>query len=255
MAKEKVSNQMNDPLLKGYAEASDWTRKNSRPLLTGLLIAGALLAVFFIYRGVSSSRENSAGDALAEAIKIDQATVADPLPPPQPGRLAFKTEDERHRKAFEAFEKVSREHASRFGDLARYYAATHQLYFEAPKAEATLKELAGRATPVSAQARLALAERYRTSGRLNEALAEYKALKSSPGDVSPLLIDFNLAQTHEALEQKKEAADLYFNVAKESRSSLIGTRAVAQLSTLDPARVDQLPPEEKRGIGNLLPMQ
>jgi predicted negative regulator of RcsB-dependent stress response len=255
LAKEKVSRQMNDPLMKGYAEASDWTKKNSRPLLTGLLIAAALLAVFFIYRGVSSSRDNLAGEALAEALKIDQAVVADPLPPPQAGRLAFKTQDERHRKAFEAFDKVSREHASHYGDLARYYAATHQLYFEAPKAEATLKELADKNTSVGAQARLALAERYRTSGRNNEALAEYKNLKSKPGDVAPLLIDFNMAQIHQALDQKKEAADLYFNVAKESRSSLIGNRAVTQLSLLDPARVDQLPPEEKRGIGNMLPLQ
>jgi len=247
LAKGKISAQTlkHDPLMEQYVKSSEWVKGRSRPLLTWVVVVAALVAGFLIVRAVMASQERKAGAALAEAFKIDNAVVADPLPPSTRGQIAFKTEAEKHKAAYEAFERA----VSYYGDLARYYGAVHQLYFDAPKAEATLKAVADGNSVASSQARLALAEHYRVSGKFNEALAEYKKLKDKPGDVAPLMIDFGIAQTHEALGQTKEASDIFFNIAKDSTKTNIGTKALTHLTRIDPSRVDELPTEEKPGAG------
>jgi tetratricopeptide (TPR) repeat protein len=228
-----------------YIKSSGWVKERSRPILTGLIVVGVVAAVLLIFYTVSARRERAAGEALAEAFKVEEAIVANPIPPNAPG-YAFTTEDEKHRKASEAFEKAARNYPSFYGELGRYYAATHQLYFDAPKAEATLQELAQKGSPFSAQARLALAERYEVTGRHNEALAEYQKLKAKPGDLSTAIIDFNMARTYEAMGKIKEAADIYFELAKQDQTSGLGTASLTRLTVIDPARLDQLPPPEKK---------
>jgi tetratricopeptide (TPR) repeat protein len=252
LAKGRISAQQlkRDPLMEQYIASSAWVKERSRPLLTGLIVVAVVIAASLIFYAVSSRRERSAGEALAEAFRVDQAVVANPLPANRQG-YAYTTEDEKHRKAYEAFEKAARDYPSYYGDLARYYAATHQLYFDAPKAEAALQQLAQQDSSVSAQARLALGERYEVTGRLNEALAEYQKLKAKPGDAAPSLIDFNIARTYEAMGKTKEAADLYFSVASQDQGSGLGTMSVTRLTALDPARVEQLPSPEKGKLPSL----
>jgi tetratricopeptide (TPR) repeat protein len=243
LAKGKITAQQlkHDPLMDQYLKSSEWARSRRQPLVTGLIIAAVLLAGFFGVRAFMSYRSEKAGAALAEGFCWNNAIVADPLPPAKAGTCACKTDDERRRKAAEAFEKAAAYH----GDLARYYAAINQLYFDAPKGEATLRQVADGNSIVSSQARYGLAERFRVSGKYNEALAEYKKLKDKSGDIAPLLIDLGLAETHEAMGQTKEAAELYFNIAKESTKTTIGTRALTQLTKLDPQRAEQVPGEDK----------
>jgi len=233
-----------------YISSSAWVKERSRPLLTGLIVVAVLVAAFFIFRVISSSRAESAGEALAEAFRIEQAAVANPLPPATSG-YAFTTEDEKHRKAYEAFDKAARNYSSYYGDLARYHAATHQLSFDAPKAEAALQQLAQKDSSVSGQARLALAERYEVTGRFNEALSEYQKLKAKPGDVPAQVIDFNTARTYEEMGKTKEAADLYFNIASQAQNSGIGTMSISRLTAIDPARAEQLPQPERAGLPSL----
>ena len=251
MAKGRITAQQlkRDPLMEQYIASSAWVKERSRPLLTGLIVVAGLVAAFLIFYVVTSHREQSASEELAEAFRIDQAMVANPIPPNAP--LAFTTEDEKHHKAYEAFDKAARDYPSFYGDLARYYAATHQLYFDAPKAEATLQELAKKDASASAQARLALAEHYEITGRFNEALAEYQKLKDKPGDLSPLVIDFNTAHTYESMGKTKEASDLYFNIASKAQGTSLGTTSITRLTVVDPARVEQLPPPEKSGLPSL----
>lgn len=245
MAKGKITAQQlkHDPLMDQYMKSSDWMKDRRQPIVTGLIIAAVLLVGFFGIRAFMNYRSNQASQALAEGFCWENAVVSDPLPPPRPGTCVCKTDDEKHHKAFEAFEKA----AATNGDTARFYAAMNQLYFDAPKAEATLKAIADGSSVVSGQARLALAERARTTGKFNEALAEYQKLKNKPGDVAPLLIELGIAETNEAMGKTKEAADLYFNIAKDASKTSIGTRALTQLTRLDPARVEQLPAENKQG--------
>ena len=244
MAKGRISAQelKHDPLMDQYLKTHNWVKGRSQPLSKWLTIAVVVLALIAIGWFIFSRRSGNAAESMAEAFRVNDAIVQNPIPPAlQVGQYAFTTQDEKHRKAYEAFEKAGRDYPSYHGDVARFHAATHQLYFEPEKAEATLQELAQKDSAVGAQARMALANRYEAGGKYDQAVAEYQKLKAKPGDIPPLLIDFAVARTQEAAGKNKEAADLYFNIAKEQRDSALGSQAVTRLTSLAPERVEQLP--------------
>ncbi|MEO6724632.1 MAG: tetratricopeptide repeat protein [Blastocatellia bacterium] len=265
MAKGRVSAQQlkRDPLMQQYVSTSAWAKGNSRPILKWLTIAVVVAAVAWITWMVLSRRSNNAAEALAEAFRWNDAQVANPIPPNATTFYAT-SEDEKHHKAYDAFAKAANDYSSYYGDLGRYYAATHQLFFEPDKAEATLKDLSQKDSDVSGQARLALGQRYEAVGKNDEAIAEYQKLKTKPGSVSVALIDFNTARVYETTGKTKEAADLYFNIAsnKDIRSTALGTSAVSRLTVLAPEKADQLPAAEPTspfanlgGLGGGSPMQ
>ncbi|MFN0109751.1 MAG: hypothetical protein ACKVZH_12930 [Blastocatellia bacterium] len=248
MSKGRASaqNLKRDPLMQQYVATTIWAKGNSRPILKWLTIAAVIIAVVGIGWMLYSRRASNAAETLAEAFRWNDAIVANPAPPNPQGYVAT-TEEEKHRKVYEAFTKAANDYSSFYGDTARYYAATHQVYFEPEKAEATLKELAGKDADIAAQARLALAQRYEAIGKNDEAIAEYQKLKAKPGSVSTAIIDFNLARVYEAMGKKQEAVDLYFSIAnnKDYRSIALGTSCVNRLSVLAPEKVDQLPAAEQ----------
>ncbi len=227
-----------------YIQTTSWVKDRSRPIRTWLAVGAAVLALVLGGWWYISKRSTNAAESLAEAFRYHNATVANPIPPGTTG-YAFTTQDEKHHKAFEAFEKTARDYSSN-REIARYFGATHQIFFEPEKAEATLKDLSQKDSEVGAQSRLALAQRYEATGRFPEAVAEYQKLKAKPYNVPVQLIDFNTARVYEAMGKEKEAADLYFSIAnqKDWRGSTIGTTSVNRLAVLAPEKVDQLPPAE-----------
>ncbi len=228
-----------------YVNSSVWVKDRSRPLLTWLTVAAVALAIALIAWFILSRRATNAADSLAEAFRYHEAVVQNPIPPNITG-YAFTTEDEKNRRAYEAFEKAARDYPSYNGEIGRYYAAIHQLRFEPEKAEATLKELSQKDSETGATARFALAERYEATGKYDLAISEYQKLKSKPYNIPTVLLDFETARTYEAQGKTKEAVDLYFAVAnnKDWRSTMLGNKAVSRLSVLAPEKVDQLPPAE-----------
>ncbi|MCI0390714.1 MAG: hypothetical protein MOB07_18360 [Acidobacteria bacterium] len=252
MAKGRASarKQKRDPLMEQYLNTSAWVKDRSRPIMKWLTIAAAVIAVTAIVWMLLSRRAKNAGESMASAMAAHEAIVQNPIPPTlSQGQQAFTTEDEKHRKAYEAFTQAANDYPSYNGDLARYFAAIHQLHFEGDKAEATLKELAQKDSEVAAQARMALAERYEAVGKNDDAIAEYQKLKAKPGIVPPALIDVSMARVYEAMGKTKEAVDLYFAVAsnKELRSASVGNTAAMRLAAIAPEKLDQLPPPEPTG--------
>lgn len=248
MAREHTSPQQlkHDPLMDQYIKTSAWVKPRTRQILMALGAVVILALLFFAYQWYSNRAVEKAGNAFFDALKIDGATVSDPLPPPQPGFYAFKTEDEKTRAAIAAFEKVARDFPQ-YAEVAGYYAAVRQLKIDPAKGEESLKRLAEKSSSTSGQARLTLAERYEMTGKYNEAIAEYQKLKATPGEVPPDLIDFNLARTYQAMGKTQEAADLYFNVASHNREkpTAVNTEALSKLTLIDPARVEKLPEVKK----------
>jgi tetratricopeptide (TPR) repeat protein len=249
LAKGRASaqNLKRDPLMEQYINTTSWVKDRSRPILTWLTIGAVVGALVLIVWLVMSRRAANAAESLATAFRYSDAIVQNPLPADlSPGREAFTTEDEKHRKAYEAFEKAAREYPSYNGEIGRYFAVTHQLYFEPEKAEGTLKELSQNDSEIGAQARFALAQRYEATGKFDDAIAEYQKLKSKLFNVPATLVDYNMAQIYESQGKTKEAIDLYFGIAnnKEWRSTSLGNQAVERLAVLAPEKVDQLPPPE-----------
>jgi len=228
-----------------YLKTTAFMKEQSAPIRKwGGLIALALVLAGGIWWFLSYRSAQAAG-AMAEAFRYQDALVSNPIPAGATG-LAFTTEDEKHRKAYAAFEKAARDYPSYNGEIARFFAATHQLYFEPEKAEVTLKELSQNDTEIGGRARLALAQRYQSTRRFEDALAEFNKLKAKPFLVPTVLIDLHMANIYEALGKKNEAIDLYFAVAnnKDWRTTEIGKQAVERLTILAPEKADQLAPLE-----------
>ncbi len=252
LAKGRAATQQSlkrDPLMEQYLATSAWVRARRRPILKWSLIAVGAVALVAVVWWLFSSRAKSAADSMARAMAIHQARVQNPLPTLGPGEYAYTTEDEKHRAAYHAFTQAANEYPSYNGDTARYFAAIHQLHFEAEKAEAALKELAKKDSEVGAQARLALAQRYEATGRNDEAIAEYQKLKTRPGLIPTALIDLGLARVYEAMGKTNEAAALYFAIAsdKNLRSAEVGAEAADRLAAIAPEKVEQLPPPDPAG--------
>jgi tetratricopeptide (TPR) repeat protein len=246
LAKGRVSAQelRRDPLMEQYVKTQGWVKDRSRPLLTWLTVAAAVIAIALIAWLIFSRRATNAAEAMARAYCWNDALVRDPVPPNAAGCVAT-TEEEKHRKAYEAFEQAARDYSAN-RDMGRYLAATHQVYFEPQKAAATLQELGQQDSELGAQARLALAQHYEASGKYDEAIAEYQKLKAKPGAVPQAMIDLNIARTYEAMGKTKEAIEGYFAIAnnKELRSTALGMTSMNRLTVLAPERVEQLPPPE-----------
>lgn len=228
-----------------YLTTSTWMKERQRHILRWVTIAAVVVALAVIVWLMLSRRQSAAAEAMAEAFRYKMALVANPIPA-NPAGYAFTTEDEKNRRAFEAFEKAARDYPSINGEIGRYLAATHQMSFEPEKAEATLKELSTKDSEVGAQAHLALAQRYEATGKFAEAIAEYQKLKANPHNVAVANIDLAMARTYEAQGKLKEAADLYFAIAstKELRTGPIGNLSVSRLTVIAPERVEQLPAAE-----------
>lgn len=242
-----------DPLLNQYIKVSGKVKENSRTLINVLIGIAVALAIIIIGWLIYSRRVNNAAESMAEAFRVNDAVVANPIPPNVQG-YAYTTEDEKHRKAYEAFTKAANDAPSYNGEMGRYYAATHQLYYEPDKAEATLKDMATKDTPIGAQALMALAGRYEALGKYEDAITAYKKLEAKPGDLSVPFVKLKLARSLESAGKPKEAAEIYFAIAsdKDVRSTGLGTEAISRLTIIDPERVEKLPPAEtKPGLGGM----
>lgn len=215
-----------------------------------MIAAGAIALIALIW-WFFSSRAKNAAELMARAMTVRQARVQNPLPSLAPGEVAYTTEDEKHRAAYQAFTQAANEYPSYNGDTARYFAAIHRLHFEADKAEATLKEIAQEDSDTGAQARMALAQRYEAVGKNDDAIAEYQKLKAKPGPIPPALIDLSMARVYEVMGKTKEAVDLYFAIAgnEDLRSAEVGETAVNRLAAIAPEKVDQLPPPKPTSPG------
>ena len=234
-----------------YINTRGWVKDRMKPILTGLVVAAVIVGAGLLFWQIKTRRERSAANELADAFKISSATIANPVPPNTPG-YAFTSEDEKNRRAYEAFEKAAKDYPSINGDVARYQAALHQLYFDAPKAEASLKDLAAGTSDVASQAKMALGQYYQRNARYDEAITQFQQLKSNPGSVPPVAVDLALARTYEATGKTGDAIELYVKVATDTKRAGLGVYAVNRLTVLAPSRIDGIPmPDVSSPIGGM----
>ncbi len=225
-----------------FVNALGWFKGNSERLTKVAVGAGIILALAGIGWLVVSRRANNASELLSDAFRHHEAVVANPIPPNVKG-YAYTTEDEKDRKAFDAFQKAANEYPSYNGEVGRLYGAIHQLNFDPEKADATLKELAKSESDVGAQAKLLVGDRLVAAGKFDEALAEYNRLKSKPLSIPIQVINVALAKLNEAQGKKNEAVELYLSVANDPqwRSTFLGISAANRLSVIAPEKFEALP--------------
>ncbi len=221
-------------------------------VLGGILALLILAGIFYAYQSRTTA---AAQTALGKAIEISTAQVS---ASPIPGSVApvFATEKERAEKAVAAFEDVASKHASPYRDQAKYFAAVNRLTLDRAAGLNELQTLTTNSNRETANlAKFALAEASAADGKYDQAAGLYTDLAKQPNLLIPVdTINFALAGVYEKQNKTAEAADVYFNIAKQAREAkdqdgkpvtLTATarEAATKLEKLDAAKFAQLPPE------------
>ncbi len=226
-----------------------------RTILYAIGGAVALVALLLAFNWWRERRADAASAALGKAIEIAEAPVS-PTPMPNQTGPTFPNEQERARKAVEAFQKVQSDHGSPYSELARYFAAANLLTVDRPKGLSELEALTkGGGAEVAVRARFALAQAREADAQYDAAHALYRELlNDKSGAVSQNAVKLRLATVLEKQGKKDEAVGLLFDMVKAAReakgkdgkplqSSTVVRAAADKLQELSPERHAQLPPE------------
>ncbi len=186
-----------------------------RNIIYGLAAIAVLAVLTGIFYTWNRRTNNAAQTALGGAIETSQAMVTDaPLPAGSTTKV-FKTEKARAEAAVKEFQIVADNYGSPYKEKAQYFIAANRLVIDRSAGIKELETLASGSGDVAGLSKFALAQAKAGEGKLDEAVKYYKEL-SALGDtvIAKETIDFELAQIYEKQGKTKEAADLYFSIAK-----------------------------------------
>jgi tetratricopeptide (TPR) repeat protein len=193
----------------------EWIVANRVPVLAAVIAIAAVAAAAWAYGSWSSSRENKAGTALAQALELDQRPIA-AEGNPQAGERTFPTRAERDKAVLDALEKVRKDWPrTRAAETALSQIGFHKLHAgDAAGAQAALDEFlksAGNGHPLRAFATEALGYAYEGEGKLEEAKKAFARLSDAGAPQRAAFHEARLA----LLENKPDAKEQLSKVAKE----------------------------------------
>lgn len=216
----------------------------------GAVIVVALLA-FLILKW--TGRSNAAGQAaLAKAIETSQARITDTPPPVSDGQKTFKSEKERADAAIAEFQSVADKFGGSIAQKAKYFIAVTRISSDRAAGVAELEAMANGSSDEAKLAKFALAQLRAEDGKYDDAAVIYKELIAMPDAiVAKDTINFELAKVYEKQNLKKEAADLYYSIAKAASDakdaegkpvpmSKTASDAKEKLTELDPERAKEI---------------
>jgi tetratricopeptide (TPR) repeat protein len=217
--------------------------------LGALIILGII--VFIIFRWNASSNA-TAQAALGKAIEISQSRVS--AVPVQAGsqEKIFATEKERAEAAVAAFQNVSSNFGGKIGAKAAYFAAVNKISLDREGAVTELQALSANSDPVGKLSKFALGQIYDGDGKIDEAAKVNSELAAMDETVvAKDTVNFQLASVYEKQGKNKEAADLYYKIAKDASEakdtdgkpvpmSTTANEAKAKLEKLDPERAKEI---------------
>lgn len=223
-----------------------------------------LLLIFFVMRW-SRSSSGEAQRALGKAIETSQSRVTDtPAAPGTTTEKTFKTDKERAEASIAEFQAVADKFGGVVGEKAKYFVAVNRLTIDRAAGIAELEGMANTSSNIGKMAKFAIAQAKTDDNKLDEAAAIYRELIAlSDPIIAKETLNFNLAKILEKQDKKTEAADIYFQIAKDASEAKdldgkavqltsTATQAKDKLKTLDPERAKQIPestPESPFGGG------
>lgn len=237
LSPKKIKHDIREDEFRSFiARAFDYFTEN--PMVVVQIVGGVLLLVLAVTVGFSfmESREVSANEKLAEALKVFEAPILDEgATPDDEDEPSFASEDERVAKAKPLLEEVQGAFgAGTAGDVAGLYLAQIEAAngnTEAARAtwERFLKDHGDHILALSV--RLNMLRHDRANGQA-AAVAETleKELASSSKTLPEDVILFELAETRELLGEKDAALEIYQRIIDEYPQSPFVERA-RQLTT------------------------
>ncbi|HEY0322140.1 MAG TPA: hypothetical protein VGC66_14360 [Pyrinomonadaceae bacterium] len=253
--RELKKDQFRDKTLQVLDRVGDRLEGRGRTILYVIagVVAVAILAGIFSWWSNKKSQE--ASQSLGRAIEIASAPVqAQPVPgSTQP---SFPTEKARAERAVQVFQAVADKYSGQTREIARYFIAVNQLSLDRNRGLNELDALSKSSyKDVAAQAKFALAQAREADGQMDAAVEIYKQLAQESNAAIPAdTVNLRLASIYEKQGKTKEAVDLLFQIADNSRKakapdgkplpkSSAAREAEQKLEKLDAARYAQLPPE------------
>lgn len=253
---EKDKIQFKDEFQKSVGEKiedfGDRFQGKGKNILYGLAALGVLAIVIGIFFMWNQRSNDKAQAALGDAIETSQAIVTDsPVPATFTGK-AFKTEKERAEAAIKQFQAVADNYSGDYAEKAKYFIAVTRLKINRAAGIKELETLTSANNEVGAMSKFALAQARTDDGKLDEAAKLYQELlKIDDSVVAKDTINFELAQIYQKQNKTKEAADLYFAIAKQASEAKDAEQNPVPLSqTAREARekLEEIAPERAKQI-------
>lgn len=210
-----------DGFMETVGGALEWVQDHSRALLgligaiiVAVIIIGLLMAHF-------QRREQLADDALAEALRVFQATVdpvaADPANPTAP---SFPDSESRSQAAAELLQKVRDDFGSSdaAGIATAYLGQIAIENGDSQQARSLWEEFVDQASDnmLAAEVQVNLMALDRADGRGNELVTRLRAMLSGPDEGLPHdLLWYQLALTLESLDRDGEAKEAYQRIVED----------------------------------------
>ncbi|HZS48423.1 MAG TPA: hypothetical protein VFC63_25360 [Blastocatellia bacterium] len=259
----KAKDLKHDAMRDAYDKVSDWVEANREQvkkiaaITLGVIVVGGLIYYLVVFR---SSRAET---AFANAYELYTAPVGDTNTTKSP--VFFTKDEDKYKKAAEAFNQVASSYSWQYGDVATYFAGVSELKYDVKTGKQTLEGLSHKDSQTGKMAAFALAEQDKEDGDFDKAISIYQSLIKNPGDLPVTMVKLHLGDAYRLAGRKDDAVNTYFEIAKNGRKAAadaaaaktkdpnskaegdptpdITRQAVERLGQLDPSKVDELPEE------------
>lgn len=237
---------------KKLEDASKVFEGRGRTILYGIAALAVIVLLIFIVSTWSRRSNGAAQAALGKAIETSQSRVSDQPAPAGSTDKVFKTEKERADASIAEFQTVIDKFGGAAGEKAKYFIAVNRLMSDRAAGITEIEGIANTGTDVGKLAKFALAQIRFDDGKYDEAAAIFQELAALPDPiVAKDSINFQLAKTYEKQNKTKEAADLYYTIAKTAAEAKdadgkpvtmgqTANDAKEKLTTLDPERAKEI---------------
>ena len=223
-----------------------------KTILYGLGAIAVIALLIFLVMKWSRGTSAQAQAALGKAIETSQAQISESGTPPTSTEKTYKTEKERAEAAIPQFQEVVDKFGGAAGEKAKYFIAVNRLFVDRQAGIQELEGLASGSSDVAKLAKFALAQTRVDDNRLDDAAALYQELAGMDDPVvAKDTVNFELAKIYEKQDKKKEAADLYYNIAKtasEAKDAEGKPRSMTQTATDAKKKLQELDPERAKEI-------
>ena len=181
----------------------------------GLIVVGAIASIFYFN---AQSNARAAETALGSAIETSSARITDvPLPAGSTEKV-FKTKKERAEAAIKEFDAVIAEYGGAVGSKAEYFKAMSRVDIDREAGAKELAAVGAKGGEAGSMAKFALAGIRADDEKYEEAIKLYKELLAVENPVvAKITVNSQLAAAYEKSGKKKEAAGIYFEIAKAAK--------------------------------------
>lgn len=240
MAKLHRKELKQDEVREKFAEAFHSVSLHGREILYIILVVAAVGLTAFAWYFYQNRQQAQAQTLLGIAMDKFQAPVT--TQPPEPGMpplaYSYKSETQKYQDALKDFETIVRKYGNTpAGDMSRFQAGVCDFYLkDYKKAEDYLVQSSkvSDKNVLYYEARIALANLYTITGKPQQAIqALNEAIQKNKNLVPPEYLLFQLADSYEKADKKKEASTTYQKILNQYKDSPISYQAQLRLNEMN----------------------